>query len=379
LAMNYSNYCSICVLPRSRPNLQFDHDGFNCNCATKEKKRAIDWLDRERSFKSLVTDIKLQNAEYDCVIPVSGGKDSTWQVLTAIKYGLRPLCVTWRSPARTELGQKNLNNLISIGTDHIDFSIDPNVEKKFILETFRKKGSPVIPMHMAIHALPVKFAKIMQIPLILWGENSAFEYGSDDNVLKGFELTRSWFLKYGVTDGTFAEDWVSSELHYNELQPYMIPKPTLSCGQKVRAVFLGQFIEWDPVKIFNEVKVSGFQQDITPKTGLYRFADIDDRFLITIHHWMKWYKFGFTRLWDNLSLEIRAGRMTRKEAKRVIENVGEEKPIREIEDFCKFLDLEVKTFWEIVEDHRNPDVWEKVNGVWKIKNFLIENWNWCAS
>ena len=127
------------------------------------------------------------------------------------------------------------------------------------------------------------------------------------------------------------------------------------------------------------MKVSGFQQDITPKTGLYRFADIDDRFLITIHHWMKWYKFGFTRLWDNLSLEIRAGRMTRKEAKRVIENVGEEKPIREIEDFCKFLDLEVKTFWEIVEDHRNPDVWEKVNGVWKIKNFLIENWNWCAS
>ena len=135
---------------------------------------------------------------YDCIIPVSGGKDSTWQVITALDYGLKPLCVTWKTPARNTLGAKNLQNLVNLGVDHIDFSINPKVERRFTLKAFEGLGSPVIPMHMALHAIPLQFAVNFRVPLILWGENSAYEYGGQDEALKGVRLTHAWLKKYGV-------------------------------------------------------------------------------------------------------------------------------------------------------------------------------------
>ena len=105
---------------------------------------------------------------YDCLIPVSGGKDSTWQVLVALENNLKPLCVTWKSPARNLTGQKNLNNLISLGVDHIDFSVNQKIERYFTLKAFKRFGNPLIPMHMAIHALSVNIAIEKNIKLILW-------------------------------------------------------------------------------------------------------------------------------------------------------------------------------------------------------------------
>ena len=102
--------------------------------------KKINWKLREIKFRKLVKITKNKNKIYDCVIPVSGGKDSTWQVLTALKYGLRPLCVTWKTPGRNKLGSSNLNNLISLGINHIDFSINEKVEKYFTLKAFRPIG-----------------------------------------------------------------------------------------------------------------------------------------------------------------------------------------------------------------------------------------------
>ncbi len=134
--MTELRYCQRCVLPNTRPNLRFDDVG-NCNCATADKKREIDWQARERDFRDLVDRTKALNRSYDCVIPVSGGKDSTWQVIKCLDYGLRPLCVTWRTPARNALGQANLDNLISLGVDHLDFSINPQHHPRFSSKTYR--------------------------------------------------------------------------------------------------------------------------------------------------------------------------------------------------------------------------------------------------
>ena len=369
-------YCSKCILPNSRPNLRFDELGNNCNCATKETKIAIDWPSRRKKFESLVAQIKKTDSAYDCIIPVSGGKDSTWQVVTALEFDLKPLCITWRSPARNEIGYENLQNLISLGVDHIDFSINPNVEKIFALKAFELKGSPVIPMHMAIHAIPLKFAVALNIPMVLWGENSAFEYGGSDDELKGFEITRDWIRKYGVTNDTEASDWESEFLNQKDLWPYTIPEGAFCGKNPIKGVFLGQFFEWDPREVFEQAKRHGFKSSDTIKTGIYDFADIDDQFLITIHHWMEWYKFGFTRTWDNLSLEIRAGRITRKEAIEIINQNGPEFPIQEIKMFCDYVEISLDRFWEICDSYRNKKIWKKINDKWIIKDFLIEDFNW---
>jgi len=110
--------------------------------------------------------------------------------------------------------------------------------------------------------------------------------------------------------------------------------------------------------------------------GYYDFADIDDDF-ISIHHWMKWYKFGFTRLFDNLSLEIRNGRMTREEALEIIRSVGDQTPHGDIASFCVFSGISVQRFHAIAETFRNHQVWKRdPDGVWRIPEFLIPDWNW---
>ena len=340
-------------------------------------KNAIDWRVRETQFRQLVAEIKAKRASYDCVIPVSGGKDSTWQVIKALEYGLRPLCVTWKTPARSAIGAANLANLIALGITHIDFSIDPVVERRFVLKAFERLGSPVLPMHMALHAIPLQIAVGLRIPLILWGENSAFEYGGEDEALKGVRLTHAWLKKYGVTSGTSAEDWIDDDISAGELTPFFWPSDLAQEAAGVSAVFLGHFFRWDPHETYEVARQHGFRAGTQPKTGYYSFADIDDEFLITIHHWLKWYKFGFTRLWDNLSLEIRNGRITRDEAITIVSQRGEELPLDEIALFCDYVGITEERFFQIVEGFRNTDIWKKgTDDVWRLEDFLIPDWKW---
>ena len=156
------------------------------------------------------------------MIPVSGGKDSTWQTAKCLEMGLKPLAITWKPPGRTNIGQRNLENLIRLGVDHIDYSIDPKVEAKFMLKAFTKFGSTAIPMHMALFNLPLSISTKFRIPLIIWGENSAFEYGNSKKDDIGFTLDSNWVKTYGVTQGTTAKDWIGIDLTKKELTPYLV-------------------------------------------------------------------------------------------------------------------------------------------------------------
>jgi len=285
------------------------------------------------------------------------------------------LCVTWRSPARNKLGQQNLDNLINLGVDHIDYSVDQNIEKKFIKKTFIKFGNPLIPMHLALHAVPTKIALEKKIPLILWGENSADEYGGHRS-FKGKYMTNKWRKVFGVNEGKSINYWVDKNLKIRNLNSYKLPTNDQIKNSKLKEVFLGYFFKWFPKKIFNISKKYGFKSATKPKTGYYNFADIDDEFLITIHHLMKWYKFGFTREWDNLSLEIRNKKISRKKAVKIISNKGFVLPNEEINKFCKYINISKKEFIKITNKFRNKRIWYKKDNRWKIKNFLIENWRW---
>lgn len=365
-------YCKNCILPDTRPNIFINSNGLcNSKCSTNSKK--INWKKRENQFNNIVKNLLKENNNYDCVIPVSGGKDSTWQVLTALKYNLKPLCVTWKTPQRSLIGSRNLDNLIKLGVDHIDLSINPSVEKKLIYKSFVFEGSPALPMHMAIHNIPKIFADKFKIPLIIWGENSAFEYGSNDENLKGAELTLKWRKKFGNLPNNFSK--ISKGINEKHLYPYV---SHLNKKNKVKEIFLGHYFFWDPIKIHKIVQSKGFQKNYKPMVGLYNFADIDDMSIITVHHWMKWYKFGFTRLWDNLSIEIREGRISRNKAVKIIEKQNHQIPMQEINNFCKYLNISIKDFFKIAEKYRNKRIWSynKKKKNWYIKNFLIKDYKW---
>lgn len=371
------NWCKNCLLPDTRPNIFLNSHGICNACLNHKNKKEIDWDARSKHLGEIVKQVKKKKAPYDCVIPVSGGKDSTWQTIKCLEMGLKPLAVTWKPPGRTAIGQENLNNLINLGVDHIDYSISPKVEAKFMLSTFKEKGSIAIPMHLALFNIPLKIASKFNIPLVVWGENSALEYGEKDKNDKGFTLNQSWLKKYGVTNGTSAKDWISEDLSSRDLIAYENLSDLEFQQNDTKAIFLGYFLKWDP-EITKQVSLNaGFKINPNgPRTGYYSYADIDDDY-ISIHHWLKWYKFGFTRTFDNLSIEIRNKRIEREEAIKIISEIGDQTPYKDIEKFCKFVDITKKDFFQISEKFRNKKIWKKnSDGVWYLPNFLIPNWIW---
>jgi N-acetyl sugar amidotransferase len=366
-------YCRRCILPDTRPSIVIGADGVCNACALHGRKATIDWQARERHFAELVSKVKARGARYDCLIPVSGGKDSTWQVVTCLGLGLRPL-----APGRTAIGQANLDNLVRLGVDHVDFQVNPEVERRFVREAFTRLGNPAIPMHFGLFNIPVQFAALFDIPLVIYGENPAFEYGGSENAATGFSIDASWLRTHGVNGGTTPEDWIGDTLSRGDLTPYFGPGDELLAQKQISAVFLGYYYQWDPQRTVDVAKAHGFRANASgPRTGYYDFADIDDDF-ISVHHFLKWYKFGMTRAFDNLSLEIRNGRMTRDEAIGILRERGPEVPAGDIEKFSAYIGIPVNEFWAVAERFRNLAIWERDNSTWRIPGFLIADWRWGA-
>jgi N-acetyl sugar amidotransferase len=372
-------WCRSCLLPDTRPNLHIGDDGVCNACKSHDAKRDIDWIERRRQLEIVAASAKARATPngYDCLIPVSGGKDSTWQTIQCLGLGLRPLAVTWKTPGRTEIGRRNLDNLVSLGVDHIDYQINPKVEARFMVKAFERFGSTAIPMHLALFNIPLTIAVRFSIPLVVWGENSAFEYGAADEAHTGFALDAEWLKTYGVTHGTAASDWVDDQLSAKDLAAYFGPSAAEMQAAGVRAIFLGYYLQWDPVETRRVAERHGFASDSSgPRTGYYDFADIDDDF-ISIHHWMKWYKFGFTRLFDNLSLEIRNGRMSRADALEILRRSGDQTPHHDIARLCAFTGIDEARFYSIAENFRNHAIWKRDrDGVWLIPDFLLPDWRW---
>ena len=369
-------WCKKCILPNTRPNLIIDINGV-CNICNfhQEKKIKTNWEKKEKELKNIFDKIKkISKNNFDCIIPVSGGKDSVWQVYQCLKYGLTPLAITYKSPGRNIYGDYNLKGLINLGVDHIDYTINQKVESYFMLKTFKEKGSTAIPMHLSIFNLPIILAKKLNIPLIVYGENPASEYGFGEKKFKKNinKVDKIWIKKYASLNNTDSNYWKDSFLENKKMFSYdlkIFPK-------NLKILFLGEYLKWNPQNSLKYLKKIKFIRPPKPKTGYYNFADIDCDF-ISIHHYLKWYKFGFTRLFDNLSIEIRNKKLTRGKALRIIKNsFNDIKPKNDIKKFCKFVNISVKEFDQITEKFRNRLIWKKTDKKWKINNFIVKDFNW---
>ena len=363
-------YCDHCILPDTRPNITIMSDGICTACHNHTNKEKINWKKKKKEFEKIIQIIKKKKNIYDCLIPVSGGKDSTWQVLKILSYGLNPLTFTYKPILRTKIGQRNLDNLKRIGVHHIDFTVNEIAEKKFLKKAFFKFGAVALPMHMAMWNISYNLAKSFKIPYIIWGENSANEYGGSKKDQKLKNLDKKWIKKYGINFNTTADDWISKDLTEKELAPLIKLKTSRNNKLKPISIFLGDYFKWDPLQTFKIAKKFGFRENLRePKIGIYKYADIDDD-LISIHHFLKIFKFGFSRDYDNLSLEIRNKRISRKQAVRIIKKNSFKIPNNDIKKFCKLIGISKEKFFNVCEKFRNKKIWYK-DKKWKLKFPLI--------
>ena len=373
------NYCKKCLFPETKPDLSFDTDGVCSACqAAEDKFTGIDWIEREHAFKEIINYYKLPNGEigYDCIVPVSGGKDSTYQAYY-MKFvcGLNPLCVCFETTSSTEIGRRNLDNLSKMGMDVIHFKKNDEVYKKMVIEGFKRVGDEMWPNHIGIFTIPVMMAVKFGIRLIVWGENSQQEYGGPNlESIKSTSLDRKWLEEFGGLLGNRIQDMIGvNGITKKELTPYFYPSDEEINKIGVVGIFLGSYFFWDARKQLEIVKKHGFQvKSDGPVEGTYTdYENIDEK-LVGLHDYLKYVKYGFGRATDHACIDIRNKRLSREEGKNLVIKYDGKYPHLAIKDFVEYSGMSKIEIDEIIDSFTNPFLFEK-----DVEEKFIrdENWN----
>ncbi|MBL8994139.1 MAG: N-acetyl sugar amidotransferase, partial [Spirochaetia bacterium] len=202
-------FCRNCVMPHTKPDLHLDDEGICNACRSYEKRKEVDWTARKQELLTIVDRYKSKNAgNWDCIVPVSGGKDSTYQVIRMLQLGLNPLCVTATTCDLSEIGRKNIQNIKEMGVDYVEFSTNPVVRRKLNRIGLTQVGDISWPEHAGIFTIPVRAAVQFNIPLIVWGENSQNEYGGPAAASDNQVLTRRWLEEFGGLLGLRVSDLI---------------------------------------------------------------------------------------------------------------------------------------------------------------------------
>ncbi|MBB5439641.1 N-acetyl sugar amidotransferase [Pedobacter sp. AK017] len=360
------NYCSKCLFPETKPDLSFNDEGVCSACsAANDKFSNIDWEKRKNDFNEIINHYRLPEGSigYDCIVPVSGGKDSTYQAYF-MKYvcKLNPLCVCFETTYATEVGRKNLDNLSKMGMDVIHFKKNGEVYKKMVIEGFKRVGDEMWPNHIGIFTIPVLMALKFGIKLIIWGENSQQEYGGPNlESIQSNVLDRKWLEEFGGLLGNRIQDMVGVEgITKKDLTPYFYPEDEEIERAGIVGLFLGSYFFWDARKQLEIVKEYGFSvKEDGPVEGTYtNYENIDER-LVGLHDYLKFVKYGFGRATDHVCIDIRNKRLTREEGKELVSKYDGKYPHIAINDFVKYSGMHKEEVDKIIDSFTNPFLFEK--------------------
>lgn len=309
-------YCKRCVMPDTKPDLQFDAEGVCSACRYFEKRKHVDWDQRWSELQILVEKYCHKNGnQWDCIVPVSGGKDSLVQVLKMLQLGLNPLCVTATTCDLSDIGRRNIENIKNLGVDYFEITTNPKVRHKINRLGLMQVGDISWPEHLTIFTVPVRVAVQYNIPLIIWGENSQNEYGGPAADSENPVLTRRWLEEFGGLLGLRVTDLIGLEgIENKDLIAYNYPTDEELKKVGVTGIFLGHYIPWDGYSNVLVAQAHGFETfSHATETGLVNYENLDNH-QAGIHEYFKFLKFGFSRVSDQASLHIRRGRLQRRDA-----------------------------------------------------------------
>lgn len=353
-------YCKTCLFPETKPDLYFDEQG-NCSAciAAESKDNGIDWEQREKDFKTIIEKFKLKSDEigYDCLIPVSGGKDSTYQAYFMKEVcGMNPLCVCFETTKETALGKRNLDNISKMGIDVIHFKKNFNAYKSMVKEGFTRVGDEMWPNHIGIFTIPINFAIKFNIPLIIWGENSQQEYGGPLESLENNKLTRSWLEEFGGLLGNRIQDMIGVDgLTAKDLTPYFYPSDEELEKTGVTSLFLGHYFFWDASKQLDVVKKHGFEiKEDGPVEGTYTNYENLDEEMHGLHDYLKFVKYGFGRATDHACIDIRNKRITREEGLELVNKFDGKYPHLSINAFVEYSGMSKEEIDKVIDSYTNP-------------------------
>ena len=364
-------FCKKCLFPETKPDLYFNNEGICDSCISAERihgiSDSIDWEERKNTFISIIDKYK-GGDKYNCVVPVSGGKDSTWQVY-AMKniYNMKPLAVTFDQFDQTEIGINNLDVLKNIGVDHIHFTLNPIVVKNLVKKGFEVVGDPYWVNHVGMFTVPFTIASKFNVHIVIYGENPQLEYGGPEKSRDNMIMDRRWRQEFSGMRGFREEDMIDHEISSADIDALRYPSDNEVAEKDVRGFFYGHFHKWDAMEHMKICEDIGWKRLDKPPVGSWvDYENCDMRF-IDIREHIKFLKYGYGRATDQLNIAIRNGRISRKEALDIAREIDGKYVINNKELFCEYIDITTNYFDKVIDSFVNMEIFEKTNYGWKLK------------
>ena len=365
--------CKECIQPDTRPGIFFDNEGVCGACIWEHEKKILDWKERELELNKIIENAKSKRSLYDCAIGVSGGKDSTFQALTARdRFGLKCLLVNYQPENITTVGERNIENLKNLGFDVVTIRPNPQIMKKLIRYDFFKNLNPVKPTEFSLFSSTYIIAEKFHIPLIIQGENPGLilgtrltGVGTDSNALKANELhtlSSGWEV-YTKVEGVNKDDLFWFHYDRKKLEEMDISGIWLN-------YFIKEYSQKHNTEFSKKHGLIGREKDFDPNSiGTYNPYFALDSDLAQLNQLLKFVKFGFGQCMDHVCYDIRDGKMTRKEAIEMVFKYDGKCSEKYIKKFCDYINITIEDFQKTAEKFRG-DVWSKdkagclQNNVW---------------
>jgi len=366
------SYCITCTYPSSSAvPLEFNEHGVCSGCQTNKENIVIDWNRRKRLFENLIEDYRSDSGYYDCIIPVSGGKDSYWQIHIIKSYGLNPLLVTYHGNNYTKVGMENLLNMREVfNVDHVFYTPSIELLKKMNRTGQRLMGDMNWHAHAGIFTYPIRVAVEKKVPLMVWGEHGFMDLGGMHSYKDLVEFTYRYRHEHALRgyewyDFIEASKEYDDEILEHELIQWKYPSDEEIESVGVRGIYISNFFKWNA----NEhgplmIEKYGFKEsEIEFERTYRRMSNLDDMHENGIHDYMKWIKFGYGRATDHTSKDIRGGIMTREKG---MEIVLRRDPIksRDIHRWLEYTGWSELEFDSVADSFRDPRVWWIRKGEW---------------
>ena len=345
--------CTRCVMPETQETILFDDEGV-CNVCRQieQKHEKIDWAASKRELLELVNKYK-GKGDYDCIIPYSGGKDSTFQLYYTVKeLGLKPLVVCFDHcffrPKVLQMREKVLKKL---GVNFLTFRPDWKVVKKLMMESLLRKGDFCWHCHVGVTTYPLQIAVKHKIPLLIYGESTAeytsyYEYGEEEDV------GENKMNRMGANLGISAEDMAGMiNVSVRDLAPFIFPSRKEIRENDIRAIHLGSYIKWDTRKQSELIREKlGWDGDEVEGVPPEYFYEKVECMLTGVRDYLKYIKRGFARATHLTSIDVRHGRMTREKAIKIVKRYEGIRP-KSLDYFLKIMGMTEEEFMNSALKH----------------------------
>ncbi len=359
------NYCQRCCYPaNAKPTIAFDDQGVCSGCRLHDARKQIDWKERETWFREIMEKYKAEGKKrgniYDCVIAVSGGKDSFYQAWLAKQYGMNPLLVTFNHTFNTKVGIYNLQTMVkSLNLDLLRFTPNEESVRKISRHMVKTVGDCDWHSHAGIMTFPIRVAVQYNTPLIIWGEHGFADQTGMFNQNDMVEFTKKTRREHSMR-GFEPEDLVGHEgLAEKDLGPYHYPSDEEIERVGLRGIYISNYFFWNG-KAQAEFLIKNFNfRTAAQKDRTYNIYDkIDGFHQCGTHDYLKYLKFGYGRATDDASMDIRHGRMTREEGIEMVQKYDHVRPT-DLDVYLKWVGLSEAELMGVVDTMRDQKIWQK--------------------